>query len=123
MALSYPQMFSLQGRKAVVTGGSRGIGAAIAVALAEAGADIILIQVCMYLSQGFRYFSLDPFQSSSLLRVANGITTVERYIKSPDQGNDRISRPQRSEYSQGLHIYRRSQLLSQSRGFSTQNSS
>ncbi|RVX74880.1 hypothetical protein B0A52_01157 [Exophiala mesophila] len=44
MALSYPQMFSLQGRKAVVTGGSRGIGAAIAVALAEAGADIILIQ-------------------------------------------------------------------------------
>ena len=37
-------MFSLNGRTAVVTGGTRGIGAAMAIALAEAGADIILIQ-------------------------------------------------------------------------------
>lgn len=41
---SFASMFSLQGRTAVVTGGTRGIGAAMAVALAEAGADIILIQ-------------------------------------------------------------------------------
>jgi 3-oxoacyl-[acyl-carrier protein] reductase len=34
--------FSLTGRNAVVTGGSRGIGAAIAVGLAEAGADVVL---------------------------------------------------------------------------------
>lgn len=40
-------MFSLEGKTAVVTGGTRGIGAAMAVALAEAGADIILIQVRM----------------------------------------------------------------------------
>lgn len=39
------RLFSLVGRTAVVTGGTRGIGAAMAVALAEAGADIILIQV------------------------------------------------------------------------------
>jgi len=38
------KMFSLEGRTAVVTGGTRGIGAAMAIALAEAGADIILIQ-------------------------------------------------------------------------------
>ncbi|KAF1991677.1 NAD(P)-binding protein, partial [Aulographum hederae CBS 113979] len=38
------QMFSLEGEVAVVTGGTRGIGQAMAVALAEAGADIILIQ-------------------------------------------------------------------------------
>ncbi|TKX26885.1 sorbose reductase-like protein 1 [Elsinoe australis] len=37
-------MFSLKGRRAVITGATRGIGAAMAIALAEAGSDIILIQ-------------------------------------------------------------------------------
>ncbi|KAJ9295082.1 hypothetical protein DTO271G3_6252 [Paecilomyces variotii] len=37
-------LFSLSGRTALVTGGTRGIGQAMAVALAEAGADIILVQ-------------------------------------------------------------------------------
>ena len=45
MTLSYPNMFSIENRTAVITGGTRGIGAAMAVALAEAGADIILVQV------------------------------------------------------------------------------
>ena len=39
------RLYSLKGRKAVVTGGTRGIGEQMAIALAEAGADIILIQV------------------------------------------------------------------------------
>lgn len=42
---SLVKLFSLQGKTAVVTGGTRGIGASMAIALAEAGADIILIQV------------------------------------------------------------------------------
>ncbi|CZS94534.1 related to 2-deoxy-D-gluconate 3-dehydrogenase [Rhynchosporium agropyri] len=37
-------MFSLEGQTALVTGGTRGIGQAAAIALAECGADIILIQ-------------------------------------------------------------------------------
>jgi 2-deoxy-D-gluconate 3-dehydrogenase len=36
------EMFSLEGKTALVTGASRGIGAAIAIAYAEAGADVAL---------------------------------------------------------------------------------
>jgi hypothetical protein len=38
-------MFSLEGQTALITGGTRGIGQAVAVALAEAGADVLLVQV------------------------------------------------------------------------------
>ncbi|EGR49974.1 uncharacterized protein TRIREDRAFT_46936 [Trichoderma reesei QM6a] len=37
-------MFSLEGSTALITGATRGIGQAVAIGLAEAGADIILIQ-------------------------------------------------------------------------------
>jgi 2-deoxy-D-gluconate 3-dehydrogenase len=38
------KLFSLEGQTALITGGTRGIGAAIAIGFAEAGADIILVQ-------------------------------------------------------------------------------
>ena len=38
-----PDMFSLRGKAVIVTGGSRGIGAALCVAFAEAGADVAVV--------------------------------------------------------------------------------
>jgi len=40
-------MFDLTGKTALVTGGTRGIGRAMTMAIAEAGADIILVQVIL----------------------------------------------------------------------------
>jgi 2-deoxy-D-gluconate 3-dehydrogenase len=41
--MSYVERFSVAGKRALVTGGSKGIGAVAAVVLAEAGADIAIV--------------------------------------------------------------------------------
>lgn len=44
-SINMASIFSLEGHTAMITGCTRGIGQAVAVGMAEAGADIILIQV------------------------------------------------------------------------------
>lgn len=43
MSKSFPEMFQLKGRVAVVTGAAQGMGQATAVALSQAGAELVLV--------------------------------------------------------------------------------
>lgn len=43
-------LFGLNGKTAVLTGATRGIGQSLALALASAGADLVLLQVSHYTS-------------------------------------------------------------------------
>ncbi|KFZ06645.1 hypothetical protein V501_07208 [Pseudogymnoascus sp. VKM F-4519 (FW-2642)] len=59
-------LFGLEGQKALVTGGTRGIGQTMALALARAGADILLVQVRI---------DIDPPYSNQLLTSSQRDTT------------------------------------------------
>jgi 2-deoxy-D-gluconate 3-dehydrogenase len=48
--MTFPNLFSLQGKNAIVTGCKRGIGKSMAIALAEAGADIIGVSASLELN-------------------------------------------------------------------------
>lgn len=50
--MSVKELFDLTGKTAAITGATRSLGAAMALALAEAGADIISIQVTPLFPRG-----------------------------------------------------------------------
>ena len=45
MASSLPALFSLSSKTTIVTGGTGGLGLAMSIAMAEAGADIVSVQL------------------------------------------------------------------------------
>lgn len=84
--------FSLQGRLAVVTGARRGIGLAIAIALAEAGADIIGVSASLELEgsevqraveglgRTFSGHQVDFADREAVTRLAEQLASSERPV-------------------------------------------
>ena len=67
--------FSLAGSRAAVTGAGRGIGQAIALALAEAGAEVI--------ATGRDPAALD--ETARLIEAAGGRCVLARLVSSPNR--------------------------------------
>ena len=75
---SVQELFSLEGKTAIVTGGTGGLGLAMCIALAEAGADIVSIQIpndpranlleeaCKELGRKLKVFETDVADSPKL---------------------------------------------------------
>ena len=83
---SIDQLFSLQGRQALVTGGSSGLGAEIAKALAAAGAEVLLV--------ARRQERLDAVKA--LIEEAGGTAVTVAADISDDAGLDLVVRHARS---------------------------
>jgi gluconate 5-dehydrogenase len=79
-------LFSLQGRQALITGGSRGIGAAIAYALGKAGAKLILAATGKGLSETADRMKADGIEVAQTvaadLASHDGIQTLADAVKS-----------------------------------------
>ena len=75
--------FSLAGRTAMITGGSRGLGKEIAFGLAQAGADLVLV--------GRDQASLDA-AATAAAAFGTGIATLEGDLSVPEQAEETARR-------------------------------
>ena len=64
--------FSLQGKSALVTGAARGIGRAICVALARAGADVVGLDICAVAAPNLVYPPATPEQLDETGKMVQG---------------------------------------------------
>ena len=91
---SISSLFSLQGQNALITGGTRGIGQAMAIALAEAGADVILIQ-------------RDPSNtatSTQIMSLGRKCTIVPGELCSKESVSELLSLVQKNTNDAPIHI-------------------
>lgn len=105
-----PDLFDLQGKLAVVTGGRRGIGRAMAEALAAAGADIVVASVGMEsgendvgravtaLGRQFRGYRVDLADRAAVSEFAAELTALDRPVDILVNNAGTIRRAAASEY-------------------------
>ena len=82
--------FGLRGRKAIVTGGSRGIGKAIALELAREGVDVAIV------ARGQEELSAtaEELAAETGQRIVPIVTDVTSWQPKPDSGDQpRAGRP------------------------------
>ena len=90
MSINTVQLFDLSGKKALVTGCNKGIGKAMTVALAEAGADIVgvsgslesqgseISKLVTALGRRFFAYTADLSDRSSLYRFVNSVSASHK---------------------------------------------
>ena len=115
MSTPVRQLFDLNGKTALVTGGSRGLGLQIAEALGEAGARIMLTsrkagdleevgrRTCRQRGIDARWIAADASQPSEIVRVAAGRDAAPGPRRHPGQQRRRhLGRAGRGPPARGL---------------------